>query len=726
MMNFEEALDTDLRNAQEVNAATVAIKTFSEYGKEVILARALADLRDGLKPSQRRALWAMKNLKLSLSGSHKKSARIVGEMIGRYHPHGDLSAYETMVGMAQPWINNLHLIDGQGNWGSIDGDEAAKQRYTEARFSDFGYLFLRDLSPHSVDFVPNYDDTEKEPVVMPVPFPNILINGVPPGSIAVGITSKIFPNNTTEIMNAMIESLKRRRDDKKMTVAAFAKHVAGPDFPMGGIIYDLDFQKVIETGEGGFRFRSGYDIEKIGRRKMLVFRHVPYYFQKGALLDEILNLKRTSKSKFASQIASIRDESDKDEIRMVVELKTGANPDEIAAFLYKNTNLDTSFKYQSYVLDTNEQKEFFPAKLGLLDMLEKYLNFKEDVFLRELEEKLSKLKARLHLLEGFLRAIDMIDEVIKVVKKANGKADAAKKLHDELKFSEPQSLAIVSMPLYKISKLEKEVILKEKARVESEIEDIEEKLNNKREFYNALIEDAKIIKKKIGKKRKTEIREKVAKISLDETVPKQLAFLLITKIGYVIKLSSREFTRYKTGEYQPPLIDGDQVVLEIETDTRQTALFISQNGTVFGRKVFQIPDGRNFMKSLIESDYDIVSVVTPVEMNGFLLFVTEDGYVKFVKAEEFQGALRKTGIVGAKPTILKVFYIDTIREDMTITLYGKLKKITFLLSQISVQGRAARGVTGIKLSREDKIVDAVIEQNTRKKIQNRGGAGLKV
>jgi DNA gyrase subunit A len=738
---FNEILQKKWRHLDHVNLEDVVIKNFVDYGASVILGRAIPDLRDGLKPSQRRVLFAMKNLGLGYTGGFKKSARITGDTIGKYHPHGDVAAYETMINMAQPWKKNLPLIDGQGNWGSIDGDSAAAQRYTEARFTKYGYMMFNDIDKNIVDFVPNYDGTELEPKVLPCPYPNVLINGVPQGSVAVGMASIILPHNSTEIMNALIALLEARKQDKEFTVDDVYEYIKAPDFPTGGIVYNLgDMKKIIETGQGTVRIRAKHHIEKNGRKYSIVITEIPFGKLKSKIIEQIADLRRELNKKdkkakisdfdkkILQNITNIRDESNKEGIRIVIELKSSVqDPEMVWNYLIKNTYLDTSISYNSIVVDEiekNGEKKLVPKKYGILDILKRYLDFREELQTRKWTYIKEKTEARLHIIEGLLKAIDIIDEIIAEIKDSKDSKEALKRLVNKFEFSEIQAKAIIDMRLARLTGIEKGVLEKERKDLNEILEKANKILTNRSYFYRVLKDDLKKVAKEIAQERKTEIRYDIGNVNMEDLVPNEECVIYLTNKGYLKRIPANQINKQNKGTKGKKgitLTEDDFIQKVFNTMSHSLLLFIMKSGMVYATKAYNIPtnDKGTYLENIMEilPEDKIVSVV---EVNNFdenklLIMVTKNGLIKATKLSEYKGSLRKSGLIGIKlregdkVINANIINADNNQDVMILTQNGKC--IRFALSDVSIVGRNSIGVRGISLKDNDEVRSATFVKN---------------
>lgn len=719
---FNKMLNIDFHNQDQADIATIAAKNFILYSASVVVGRALPDLRDGLKVSQRRALYTMKKIGITDTGKYKKSARVTGTTIALYHPHGDVAVYDTMVNLSQPWKQNLTLIDGQGNWGSIDGDSPANQRYTECRMTKAASILFKDIENDTVDFIPNYDGEEIEPTVLPSPVPMILINGVLRGSIAVGMASSILPHNTTEVINATKALMEKRKNSEEFTAEDFLKYVPAPDFPTGGIVYNTEnMKKIVTTGRGSVRVRAKYKTEKIGRRDSIVITEIPWGILKPKLIQEIVDLKN-KKNTLAQYISNISDQSD-NEIRIVIEVKSGyKNIKALWNFILKNTSLDTSISYYSIVVDrvkdSKGELSYAPREYGLLTILNRYVDHRFEVINRKYTYIKEKSEKMLHIVEGFLKARDIIDEIIALIKKSKNSELAIKKLIDNFEFSREQAAAILAMRLSKLTSIQKNELIDNKRSLKSVIKEAKEVLNSTEKQCDLLIEELEEINKLVGKPRKSEIQEKIEEVAIEE-VPKEDIQIIVTNKKYIKKLDRKS-------KIDIDLTIGDFVCDRINTNTHAVAYVITSSGQVFGTKAYDIPNTKTgtYIKNIaqISHEDEIVDILFEENTKDKLLtLVTENGFIKNTKLEEYTGALRKTGITGISLKEDKVVsaYIVDEKELQDIIVFSKnAKSIKFCIQkEVNAIGRASKGVRAIKLKDEDKVVDTIIiEKESREAI----------
>ena len=731
---FKNALSKNFHEEDNADVSVVAIKNFLLYSASVILERAIPDLRDGLKPSQRRALYVMKKMGLSYTGSYKKSARITGTTIGLYHPHGDLSVYETMLNLSQPWKQNLPLIEGQGNWGSIDGDSAASQRYTEARLTKASVLMFNDIDKNTVDFQPNYDGLEKEPVVLPSPIPMILINGVLKGSIAVGMDSVILPHNTNEVMSLMLSMIQSRKDGYEFTSDDFLKHISAPDLPTGGIIYNLDkFKEVVENGKGSISVRANYFVEKERGKESIIINEIPYGKLKSKIIEEIVSVRTENKAnKYASAISNITDQSTED-MRIVIDLKKGYDADTIMNYLYSKTSLDCNLQYRCTVIDTVDNKAY-PREYGLLEIMNRFLDHRFDLTKRKYTYILNESENRLHILEGLIKCIDIIDDVIHVIKKSRNPETAIKNLIENFKLTEIQARAILNMRLSRLTSMQKKELIEERKSIKNQIKECKLILENFSNMCDLIYEETKNFGKDISVERRSVISQNFEKFNEKEiVVPVEDILIQFTNNGYIKKVLKKDIE----------LTDGDFILKEFNTNTHANIYVLSSTGQLFSIPTYDIPDSYkgSYIGNIVDLDGEIISVFT-VEKNedGFILFSTKNGLIKKTDIKEFSGSSRKSGVkaigINNDDEIISAEFLNKDSEVLVVTSHAK--SIRYSTEEVSNMGRTAKGVRSIKLKDDDFVVysstktdnlyclcdDGEEKKIKNNKIQKRGGVGI--
>ncbi len=725
-------------------------KSFIEYAMSVITSRALPDVRDGLKPVHRRILFAMNDIGLTAGSRFRKSAAVVGDVLGKYHPHGDSSVYMAMVNMAQDFSYRYPLIWGQGNFGSIDGDSPAAMRYTEAKMSKISSELLRDLEKDTVDFRPNYDDTKKEPSVLPTTVPSLLLNGQL--GIAVGMATNIPPHNLGEVIDATVALI----DNPKTTGEELMEYVKGPDFPLGGLAYNPeDIKNAYATGRGRVVTRGEAEIVE-GKKgaSNIVITSLPFRVNKQNLIVKIADLVRDKKVK---GIKALRDESTKD-IRIVIELKSSAQPRRVLNYIYKHTELETNFNYNMVAL-----VDGVPQTLGLKDILEHFIKHRQEVVRRRTEFDLKKAEARAHILEGLNKALDHIDEVIKIIKKSKDGNEAQANLMKKFKFTEIQAKAILDMKLQKLAGLERKKIEDELKELLKYIKELKALLKSVAKMLQVIKEELLEVKEKYGDERRTTIVPgAVDTISMEDLIPQKEFAMVFTESGYIKRTDPAEYKAQKRGGVGVSGMnakDEDVVTHFLTANSHSDILFFSDKGRVYQTKMYDLPEGRrstrgksikNFLP--LSGDEKITSIL-PVPKGkdlseNTLFFVTRNGIVKRTAADAF-AKVRSSGIVAINlkddDDLLDVRL--TKDEDQMILVTQLGQSIRFQVSDIRTMGRTAGGVKGMTLKPDDMVVGTgvvradndndlellVITENgygkktklSEYKIQNRGGSGIK-
>lgn len=726
---FKKMLGVDFHNHEKADVGTVATKNFILYSASVVIGRSIPDLRDGLKVSQRRALYSMKNMGISHSGKYKKAARITGDTIGKFHPHGDIAVYDTMVNLSQPWKQNLPLIDGQGNWGSIDGDSPANQRYTECRLTRTASLMFKDIENDTVDFIPNYDGEEIEPTVLPAPIPLILINGVLRGSIAVGMASSILPHNISEIIKVTQALISKRKINEDLTPEEFLSIVPAPDFPTGGIVYNTgNMLDIIKNGRGGVRVRSRHHIETNKKKNSIIITELPWGKVKPRLIQQIVDLKKNNKeNKLAQAISSISDQSDT-KIRIVIDIKNGWDPELVWNYILKNTDFDTSISYFSIVIDRTRnsagEMAYVPREYGLLSILNRYVDHRFEVLTRKYNTIKTKSEKLLHIIEGFIKAIDIIDDIIKLIKSSKNSELASKKIIKEFGFSELQASAILGMRLSKLTSIQKKEMIEEKRKFKAVIKDCNEVLNNYTKQCEVLIEELTEVDNTIGTERKTEIKNELGNINLESVIPKEDCIVYLTHKGYVKRVSSKNISsqnRGTKGKKGIELTEGDFIYKIFNTNSHSNLFFITEKGHVFATKAYNIPDTNkgSYIQNIIEMEdkNKIVEIIEAKEISDStdLILFTRLGNVKRTKLTEYNGAFRKKGINGINlienDIVTNGHIIEYNSKDSILIATHEAKSIKFKLSEIKSIGRTSKGIRGIKLKENDFVIKSAIINN---------------
>ncbi|MCM8806827.1 MAG: DNA gyrase subunit A [Candidatus Omnitrophica bacterium] len=688
-------------------------ESYLDYAMSVIIGRALPDVRDGLKPVHRRILYGMLELGLEPGKPFKKSARIVGEVMGKYHPHGDAPIYEAIARMAQKFSLRYPLIEGQGNFGSIDGDPPAAMRYTEARLAPIAMEMLYDIDKETVDFVPNFDESLMEPEVLPSKIPNLLINGS--SGIAVGMATNMPPHNLSEVIDALIKLI----EFPDITIEELMEVLPGPDFPTGGLICGREgILNAYKTGKGIITLRGKVEVEEEKNKVNIVIKEIPFEVNKANLVEEIAKLIESEKIR---GINEVRDESDKEGIRVVLEVKKGENTDIIINQLYKHTQLQTSYGIINLAI-VNRQ----PRLLNLKELLQLFIDFRREVVIKRTKFELKKAEERHHILLGLIIALDNIDEVIKLIKNSKSIDDARTKLIDRFKISEVQANAILSMPLSRLTGLEREKIINEKTELENKIKKYKRILEVPEEVKNIIKEELLDIKKKYGDKRKTQIIENVEKFEEVDLIRPEDIVVTISYEGYIKRTSLDSFKRQRRGGkgfIGASTKEEDFIKHMLLTSTTDTLLFFTNKGIVHWLKGYLIPEGSKVSKgkpiiNLIKiGQGEKISAVIPVKefsKDKYLIMLTKNGLVKKTSLEKYSKP-RRGGIIGIDlkegDELIDVKLSDGKSDIILNTKKGMV--IRFPESEVRTVGRSAMGVVGIRFKKEeDEVVGGEIVNPT--------------
>ena len=736
-----------------------SIKTsYLDYSMSVIIGRALPDARDGLKPVHRRILYAMNDLGVGSRSPYKKSARIVGDVIGKYHPHGDIAVYDALVRMAQPFSMRITTVDGQGNFGSVDGDPAAAMRYTEARMTNLAEELLKDLDKETVDFTPNYDGSMSEPDVLPARVPNLLLNGS--SGIAVGMATNIPPHSLDELVDGLLVLL----DNKDATLKELMHHIKGPDFPTGGIIFGKKgIIEAYETGRGRIKIRAKTHIEKKNNKDIIVVDELPYQVNKANLIEKIANLV---KDKEIDGISEVRDESDREGMRMVIELKRDAMSDIVLNHLFKSTMMETTFGVIMLAIDNKEPKVF-----TLKELLQLFLNHRKTVVIRRTIFDLQKARARAHILEGLKIALDNIDEVIELIKNSADTSSARDGLMSKFGLSELQSNAILDMRLSKLTGLEREKLEAELKEILELIENLEKILKSE-ELIEGIIKDELLeIKDKFKCPRITEIVDDYDDIDIEDLIPNENMVVTITHRGYIKRVPSKTYEKQKRGgkgRVALTTYDDDFIENFFICDTHDTLMFITDKGQLYWLKVYKIPEGSRTAKgkavvNLIDlaPDEQIMAIIPTTDFadNKFLTIFTKNGIVKRTKLSEYAN-IRSVGIkainLDDNDTVVTSLIIekgdldtdddeiiddeniddevvDEIEDESEVAPHGQMllvatKKgmcIKFNVADVRETGRVTRGVTAIKFKeKDDSVIGAAVLQTNDQEILSVASKGI--
>ena len=708
----------DNSEIHDINIEDTLKSSYLDYSMSVIIGRALPDVRDGLKPVHRRILYAMDKLSLSAGAKYKKSARIVGDVIGQYHPHGDTSVYDALVRMAQPFAMRMPLVDGQGNFGSVDGDNAAAMRYTEARMTRYAGELLKDLEKDTVNMVENYDGTTVEPVVLPARVPNLLINGS--SGIAVGMATNIPPHNPKEVLSALVHLM----DNPNASLIEIMQFIKAPDFPTGGTIYGKKgILDAYETGRGRIRVRAKTHIEKKANKDVIVIDELPYQVNKARLIETIADLV---KDKYIEGISEIRDESDREGIRVVIELKRDAMSEIVLNNLYKSTNMETTFGI--IMLSVFNQE---PLIFSLLEMLGHFVNHRKTVIIRRTIFDLEKAKARAHILEGLKKAIDIIDEVIKTIRASGNEEDARNNLVSEYDFSVIQATSIVAMRLGRLTGLEIEKIENELREILEHVAYLESILRSEEVLKDIIKGEFVELLEQFNIDRVTEIEDNYDDINIEDLIPNEPMVVTISHRGYIKRVPLVAYEKQRRGgkgKIAVTTYDDDFIEKFFTCNTHDTLMFVTDRGQLHWLKVYKIPEGSRTAKGKavvnlinLEADEKIRSIIptSDFDENKSLVFFTQNGVVKRTALNEFSN-VRSNGvraIVLDDDDALITAYIATEETKYLFIVTKYAQCIKFEIEKTRDQGRSTRGVRGIKFKIEgDVVVDANIIKNDEQEI----------
>ncbi|MDP2676689.1 MAG: DNA gyrase subunit A [bacterium] len=747
----EEHKQQPHQNIAERNIVQEMKESYLDYAMSVIVARALPDVRDGLKPVHRRVLYAMHEMGLSAGSKHRKSAAIVGDTLGKYHPHGDSAVYDSLVRMAQDFSLRYPLVDGQGNFGSIDGDSAAAMRYTEARMTKITSEMMRDIEKNTVDFIDNYDGTRKEPKVLPASLPQLLLNGSL--GIAVGMATNIAPHNLKEVVDATILLI----DKPKSTIEDLTHFIKGPDFPTGGLIFnEKEIQQAYATGRGGIVTRGEAEIvEKKQGTFQILITSIPYQVSKAELVTKMADLVHEKK---LEGIRDIRDESDRDGLTIAIDLSRDAFPQKVLNTLYKHTDLEKTFHFNMIALVDGIQ----PQLLSVKSILEHFINHRKVVVERRTKFDLARAEDRAHILEGLKKALDHIDAIIQTIKKSPDKEIAHERLMIKFKLSDKQATAILEMRLQTLAGLERQKIENELKEKQTLIKHLKALLKDPQKMLDVIKEELTAIKGAYGDERKTKIVSRAVKsFSAEDLIPNKPSFTILTKGGYIKRIDPQEYKGQKRGGKgisAMSMKEEDIIDTVISGNTHDDLLFFTTTGKVYKTKAYEIPEGKRTTKgkSVVnflalapsETITSIISIAKKEKERGFfLLMVTESGIIKKVESAHFDD-VRRSGIIA-----LKLQKNDTLRwvrltekNDHVLLATRKGIAIRFRESDVRPMGRAATGVRAMKLRQGDALVGAdvlkageksasffvISEKGFGKKtqvseyrMQKRGGSGIK-
>ncbi|MCI9679841.1 MAG: DNA gyrase subunit A [Lachnospiraceae bacterium] len=738
---FDKVHEVDLKKTME--------DSYIDYAMSVIAARALPDVRDGLKPVQRRVLYSMIELNNGPDKPHRKCARIVGDTMGKYHPHGDSSIYGALVNMAQEWSTRYPLVDGHGNFGSVDGDGAAAMRYTEARLSKISMEMLADINKNTVDFVPNFDETEKEPSVLPSRYPNLLVNGTT--GIAVGMATNIPPHNLKEVIAAVVKLIDNRvLEDRDTEIEEILKIIKGPDFPTGAeILGTRGIEEAYRTGRGKIRVRAVTNIESMpnGKNRIIV-TELPYMVNKARLIEKIADLV---KEKRIDGITYIGDESSREGMRINIELRKDANANVILNQLYKHTQLQDTFGVNMLSLVNNQ-----PKTLNVLDMLKYYLLHQEDVVARRTKYELNKAEERAHILKGLLIALDHIDEVIKIIRSSRSTQIAKEGLMDRFALDDIQAQAIVDMRLRALTGLEREKLEAEYQSLMEQIEYLKAILADEKKLLGVIKEEILIISEKFGDERRTRIGYDEFDLSMEDLIPEEDVVITMTNLGYIKRMTTDNFksqNRGGKGIKGMQTINEDYIEDLMMTTTHHYLMFFTNTGKVYRLKAYEIPEASRTSRGTaiinllqLQPDEKITAVIPmkDYQEGKYLFMATRNGLVKKTSILDYAN-VRKTGLLAINlrdgDELIEVKYTDNEQDVLLITKFGMC--IRFHETDVRPTGRTSMGVIGMNLTDQDEVVAMqvhtqgeyllVVSENGLGKrtsmeefnAQNRGGKGIK-
>ncbi len=738
---FDQVHDVDLKKTMETS--------YIDYAMSVIASRALPDVRDGLKPVQRRVLYSMIELNNGPDKPHRKCARIVGDTMGKYHPHGDSSIYGALVNMAQEWSTRYPLVDGHGNFGSVDGDGAAAMRYTEARLSKISMEMLADIGKNTVDFMPNFDETEKEPVVLPSRYPNLLVNGT--SGIAVGMATNIPPHNLKEVIAAVVKIIDNQvSEDRETELEEILKIVKGPDFPTGGTILGTSgIEQAYRTGRGKIRVRAVTDIEPMPNGKSrIVVTELPFMVNKARLIEKMADLVRDKK---IDGITDLRDESNRQGMRICIELRRDVSAKVVLNQLFKHTQLQDTFGVIMIALVNNE-----PKVLNLHQMLDYYLAHQKEVVTRRTRYDLNKAQERAHILEGLLIALDHIDEVISIIRSSRTTNEAKQRLMERFQLTDVQAQAIVDMRLRALTGLEREKLENEYAELMEKIAELKAILADEKKLLGVIREEIMLISEKYGDERRTSIGFDEYDISMEDMIPKTNTVICMTKLGYIKRMSVDNFRsqhRGGRGIKGMETIEDDYIEELLMTTTHHYLMFFTNDGKVYRMKAYEIPEtsrtarGTAIINLMQLQPGEKITAVIPIseyQDGNYLFMATKKGIVKKTHIREYAN-IRKTGLsaihLREDDELIEVKKTDNTKDIILVTKYGQC--IRFHETDVRSTGRNSMGVIGMNLTDGDEVIGMQMDtqgeylliasekglgKRTRMEefsSQNRGGKGVK-
>ncbi|MGT0053360.1 DNA topoisomerase (ATP-hydrolyzing) subunit A [Helicobacter pylori] len=723
---MQDNLINETKNIVEVGIDSSIEESYLAYSMSVIIGRALPDARDGLKPVHRRILYAMHELGLTSKVAYKKSARIVGDVIGKYHPHGDNAVYDALVRMAQDFSMRLELVDGQGNFGSIDGDNAAAMRYTEARMTKASEEILRDIDKDTIDFVPNYDDTLKEPDILPSRLPNLLVNGA--NGIAVGMATSIPPHRIDEIIDALVHVL----ENPNAGLDEILEFVKGPDFPTGGIIYGkAGIIEAYKTGRGRVKVRAKVHVEKTKNKEIIVLDEMPFQTNKAKLVEQISDLAR---EKQIEGISEVRDESDREGIRVVIELKRDAMSEIVLNHLYKLTTMETTFSIILLAIYNKEPKIF-----TLLELLCLFLNHRKTIIIRRTIFELEKAKARAHILEGYLIALDNIDEIVRLIKTSQSPEAAKNALMERFTLSEIQSKAILEMRLQRLTGLERDKIKEEYQNLLELISDLNGILKSEDRLNEVVKTELLEVKEQFSSQRCTEIQEAYENIDIEDLIANEPMVVSMSYKGYVKRVDLKAYERQNRGgkgKLSGNTYEDDFIENFFVANTHDILLFITNKGQLYHLKVYKIPEASRIAmgKAIVNlislaPDEKIMATLSTKDFSDerSLAFFTKNGVVKRTNLSEFGSNRSYSGIraivLDEGDELVSAKIVDKNAKHLLIASYLGIF-IKFPLEDVREIGRTTRGVIGIKLNENDFVVGAVVINDDSNKLLSVSENGL--
>ena len=737
---FDQIQHVDLKKTMETS--------YIDYAMSVIASRALPDVRDGLKPVQRRVLYSMIELNNTPDKPHRKCARIVGDTMGKYHPHGDSSIYGALVNMAQSWSTRYPLVDGHGNFGSVDGDGAAAMRYTEARLSKISMQMIEDINKNTVDFKPNFDETEKEPTVLPSRYPNLLVNGTT--GIAVGMATNIPPHNLRDVIHAVVKLIDNDIEEKETDIDDLISIIKGPDFPTGGMILGTaGINEAYRTGRGKIRVRAVTDIEPMQNGKnRIVVTELPYLVNKARLIEKIAELVKDKK---IDGITDLRDESDREGMRVCIELRRDVNPSVVLNLLFKHTQMQDTFGVINLALVNNE-----PKVLNLYELLNYYLIHQKEVITRRTQYDLNKAEERAHILEGLLIALDNIDEVIKIIRGSRTTPEAKQSLMERFGLTDAQAQAIVDMRLRALTGLEREKLEAEYADLMAKIAELKAILADEKKLLGVIREEILAIADKYGDDRRTSIGYDEYDISMEDLIPESNTVITMTKVGYIKRMSIDNFkSQHRGGKGIKGMetIEDDYIEEMMMTTSHHYLMFFTNTGRVYRIKAYEIPEasrtsrGTAIINLIPLQPGEKITAMIPIkeyEPEKYLFMATRKGIVKKTSVTDYEN-IRKTGLAAINlredDELIEVKITDDDSDIFLFTKYGQC--IRFHESDVRATGRTTMGVIGMNLADDDEVIamqidsqgDAVMivsekglgkcTKTSEFTAQNRGGKGIK-